>query len=119
MAQTSETGRKGCENGYKRADEIGILLSAVRLSKKSNEFRWGDRIVVIKTGPSAVVTRASLGRVAAIVYGEKNDDDWFLYEISPIKFEGLSRPSRSARHSDNYRLVSGTRIREQGKKNSL
>lgn len=71
MPQDSETGRQGCASGYSRADKIGALLGAERLAKNSNEFRWDSRIVVIKTGSSAVVTRATLGRVVAIVYGSK------------------------------------------------
>jgi hypothetical protein len=116
MPQTSETGRQGRENGYNRADAIGALLGAARLAKNSNEFEWGGRIVLIKTGPSAVVTRATLSRVAAIVYGEETNDGWILYEIAPTIFEALSVQSCSRKHGENYRLVRRTQIREHGRK---
>jgi hypothetical protein len=114
MPQNWETGRLGRENGYKRADEIGALLGAARLSNKSNEFQWDARIVVIKTGSSAVVTRATLRRVAAIVYGEKTGGGWRLYEMTPTKFAELSVQSHSRNHDENYRLVRRTQIREHG-----
>lgn len=60
MPQDSETGRQGIENGYNHADEIGALLNARRVSNNSNEFDWKGSRVVIKTGSSAVVTRALL-----------------------------------------------------------
>ena len=115
MPQDSETGRQGCASGYSRADKIGALLGAERLAKNSNEFRWDSRIVVIKTGSSAVVTRATLGRVAAIVYGEETNDGWILYEIAPTLFEALSIQSRSRNHDENYRLVRRTQIRDHGR----
>jgi hypothetical protein len=74
MPQNSETGRQGYETSYNNADTIGTLLGAVRLANNSNEFRWNDRTVVIKSGSSAVITRATLGRVTAIVYGEESDN---------------------------------------------
>jgi len=114
MPQNLETGRLGRENGYKRADEIGALLGAARLSNKSNEFQWDGRIVVIKTGSSAVVTRATLRRVAAIVYGEKTGGGWRLYEMTPAKFAELSVQSHSRNHDENYQLVRRTQIREHG-----
>ena len=115
MPQNSETGRQGLENGYNNADEIGALLGAARIANNSNEFRWEGKIVVIKTGSSAVVTRATLGRVAAIVYGEETDDGWVLYEIDPTVFEELSIQSRSRNHDERYRLVRRTQIREHGR----
>jgi hypothetical protein len=115
MPQNSVTGRQGRDNGYSKADEIGTVLGAARLSSKSNEFRWDGRIVVIKTGSSAVVTRAILGKVAAIVYGEETDGGWILYEIAPTIFEELSVQSRSRNHDEKYRLVRRTQIREHGR----
>lgn len=116
MPQNSETGRQGYETGYKNADEIGALLGAIRLSNDSNEFRWNGRIVVIKTGSSAVVTRATLGRVTAIVYGEETDNGWTLYEIAAKIFEKLSVQSHSRKHDENYRLVRRKQIRETGRR---
>ena len=115
MPQNSETGRKGRENGYNRANQIGALIGAARLTNSSNEFRWNDRNVVIKTGSSAVVTRAMLARVAAIVYGEETDDGWILYEVAPTIFEELSIQSRSKNHDEKYRLVRRTQIRKHGR----
>ena len=115
MPQNSETGRQGRENGYNNADEIGALLGATRISNNSNEFRWDDKVVVIKSGSSAVVTRAMLIRVAAIVYGERKNAEWRLYEIDPVEFENLSVQSRSRNHDENYRLVRRTQIREHGR----
>lgn len=83
MPQNSDTGRRGLENGYRRADEIGALLGAVRINRSSNEFRWEDRIVLIKTGPSIIVTRATLRRVTAIICGKETRSGWELYEIEP------------------------------------
>lgn len=108
MPQNSETGRQGRENGYNNADEIGALLGATRISNNSNEFRWDDEIIVIKTGSSAVVTRAMLTRVTAIVYGERKNTEWRLYKINPKVFEKLSVQSRSRNHNENYRLVRHT-----------
>jgi hypothetical protein len=116
MPQNSETGRQGYETGYNNADEIGALLGAVRLSNSSNEFRWNARIVVIKTGSSAVVTRATLDRVTAIIYGEETGDGWTLYEITPKVFEELSVQSRSRNHDENYRLVRRKQIRQTGRR---
>lgn len=114
MPQDSDTGRQGFENGYRRADEIGALLGAVPISRASNEFRWGERIVVIKTGSSIVVTRATLDRVAAIIYGKRTQKGWDLYEIDPTTFERLSVQSQSSKHDQNYRLVRQTQIRTHG-----
>ena len=115
MPQNSETGRQGRENGYNKADEIGALLGATRISNNSNEFRWDDKVIVIKTGSSAVVTRAMLTRVAAIVYGVWTNAEWSLYEINPSVFEKLSVQSRSRNHNERYRLVRRTQIRENGR----
>jgi hypothetical protein len=115
MPQNSETGRQGRKNGYSRADQIGALLGATRISNNSNEFRWDDKVVVIKTGSSAVVTRAMLTRVNAIVYGERTNAEWRLYEIDPTVFEKLSIQSRSKNHNEKYRLVRRTQMREHGR----
>ncbi len=114
MPQNADTGRQGHENGYNNADQIGELLDAVRVTRISNEFRWNGRIVVIKTGPSAVVTRATLARVAAVVYGDETNTGWALYEIDPETFEQLSVRSQSSNHNENYRLVRRSQIREHG-----
>ena len=119
MPQNSKTGRQGYETGYNNADAIGVLLGAVRLSNKSNEFRWDGRTVVIKTGSSAVVTRATLGRVTAIVYGEETDNGWTLYEIVPKIFEELSIQSRIRNHDESYRLVRRKQIQETGRRISV
>lgn len=119
MPQNRETGRQGRKNGYNRADKIGELLGATRISNNSNEFRWNDKVVVIKTGSSAVVTRAMLDRVAAIVYGEWINAEWKLYKIEPTVFEGLSIQSHSRNHNENYRLVRRKQIRENGNQISI
>ena len=116
MPQNPETGRQGLENGYNNADAIGSPLGAVRLANNSNEFRWRGRVVVVKTGSSAVVTRATLARVAVIVYGEQTAAGWELYEIDPATFERLSVASRSRKHNENYRLVRRTQIRDNGRR---
>ena len=116
MPQNHKTGREGLENGYSRANQIGALIGAERLSNSSNEFRWNGRIVVIKTGSSAVVTRAMLNRVAAVVYGEKKDGDWILYKITSQKFEVLSDQAQSKNHAEKYRRVHRTQIRKYGQK---
>ena len=116
MPQTRETGHQGRQNGYKRADSIGALLGAARLAEASNVFQWGGRVVLIKTGSSAVVTRATLDRVAAIVYGEETKDGWILYEIAPTTFEALSAQSCSTKHDEKYRLVRRAQIREHGRR---
>jgi ribosomal protein L25 (general stress protein Ctc) len=115
MPQNAVTGRQGLVNGYNNADQIGVLLGAVRLANNSNEFRWQGRVVVIKTGSSVVVTRATLGRVAAVIYGEETDNGWILYELDPATFEQLSVQSRSRIHNENYRLVRRTQIRDHGR----
>ena len=115
MPQNLKTGRQGRENGYKNANEIGALLGAARIFSNSNEFRWNNKVVVIKTGSSAVVTRAMLARVTAIVYGKKKNSEWKLYEIDPKEFEKLSIQSSSRNHNENYRLVRRTQIREHGR----
>ena len=114
MPQNSETGRKGFENGYKGADEIGTLLGAARISYRSNEFRWKDNLVVIKTGPSVVVTRAILSRVKSIIYGEWKNNKWNLYEIKPDIFEMLSVRSLSKKHNEKYRHVGQQKIKGSG-----
>jgi hypothetical protein len=114
MSQNAETGRKGYINGYERADEIGALLGAARISKRNNDFMWQDQIIVIKTGPSVVVTRSTLARVMFVVYGERKDAEWKLYQIDPTTFEKLSVQSRSRNHNENYRSVHSTKIREHG-----
>lgn len=116
MPQNTATGRKGRENGYIRADEIGILLGAVRISYKSNEFCWKNKVVLIKTGPSAVVTRATLAKVESIIYGERVDVEWRLYQIDPDEFERLSVQSRSRSHNENYRSVSRKQMRYHGRR---
>jgi len=80
-----------------------------------NDFRWGGKLVVIKTGSSAGVTRTTLGRVAAIVYGEETADRWILYEFAPSKFEELSVQSKSRNHDENYRLVRLAQVWEHGR----
>ena len=114
MPQNAETGRQGLVNGYGNADQIGKLLGAVRVANNRNDFLWKDRIVVIKTGPSAVVTRATLARVSAVVYGEETANGWLLYEIDPATFEALAVTSQSSGHNENYRLVRRSQIRNQG-----
>jgi hypothetical protein len=116
MPQNADTGRQGLENGYRRADEIGAVLGAVRINRNSNEFRWEERIVVIKTGPSIIVTRATLRRVTAIIYGKESRNGWELYEIDPTTFELLSVQSQSSGHNENYRLVRQTQIRGHGRR---
>jgi hypothetical protein len=81
MPQNADTGPQGLENGYRRANEIGALLGAARISNNSNDFRWEGRTVVIKTGSSVVVTPATLRRAAAIIYGKETRNGWELYEI--------------------------------------
>lgn len=114
MPQSTETGRQGYKNGYGNADQIGALLGAKRISKNSNEFLWNGKVVVIKTGQSAVVTRAMLAKVGAVVYGEKMGDGWVLYEIDPAAFERLSVRSQSNNHDENYRLVRRSQIKDNG-----
>jgi len=114
MPQNADTGRQGRENGYRRADEIGALLGAARTSTNSNDFRWEGRTVVIKTGSSVVVTRATLSRITAIIHGARTYNGWVLYEIDPITFEQLSVQSRSSKHNQNYRLVRQRQIRDHG-----
>jgi hypothetical protein len=114
MPQNADTGRQGLWNGYSNADQIGDLLGAVRVASNSNKFRWNDRIVVIKTGSSAVVTHATLAKVAAVVYGDETNTGWVLYEIDPETFEQLSVRSQSNNHNEDYRLVRRSQIREHG-----
>jgi hypothetical protein len=114
MPQNTETGQQGLENGYSNADQIGALLGATRVSNNSNEFRWKGMVVVIKTGASAVVTRATLARVAFVVYGEKTAEGWTLYKIDPATFDHLSVQSQSRNHNENYRLVRRSKIRNNG-----
>ncbi len=115
MPQNAESGCQGLEHGYRNADLIGALLGATRIANNSNEFRWKGRTVVIKTGSSVVVTRATLARVATVVYGEETASGWVLYEIDPATFEGLSVTSQSSKHNENYRLVRRTQIRDNGR----
>ncbi|QDV26362.1 hypothetical protein [Aureliella helgolandensis] len=114
MPQDSETGRQGLENGYNHADAIGALLRANRLSNSSNEFDWNGSRVVIKTGSSAVVTRAALERVDAVVYGEATAQGWTIYRVEPRAFDENSIQSQSSNHNENYRLVRRAQIREIG-----
>ncbi len=114
MPQNAETGRQGRENGYRNADEIGTLIGAARISNKSNVFRWNRKLVVIKTGSSAIVTRPLLAKVEAIIYGEWKHDEWHLYEIGTKVFEKLSKESQSRKHNEEYRLVRRSQIREHG-----
>ena len=115
MPQNVETGRQGYENGYGNADEIGSLLGASRVERNANIFKWNGRHIVIKSGPSAVVTLATLERVKAVVYGVRMGTVWELYEIARETFKGCSGKSKSKRHGDNYRLMSRGKIREHGK----
>jgi hypothetical protein len=91
------------------------MLGARRISYKSNEFQWGNKRVVIKTGSATVVTRAMISRVSSIVYGEWKIDGWNLYEIDTDVFEKLSIQSRSRNHNENYRFVRGKQIKENGR----
>jgi hypothetical protein len=116
MPQNADTGRQGFENGYRRADEIGALLGADRINNNSNDFIWNERTVVIKTGPSVIATRATLSRVAAIIYGKATSRGWDLYEIDPTTFEQLSVQSPSSGHNERYRLVTRKQIREHGRR---
>lgn len=117
MPQNAETGQQGYRNGYNYADEIGVMLKATRKNKTSNEFtRQDGKSLLIKTGsPAVVATRATLGRIDFIIYGDRSDGSWVLYEICPKKFEDLSGQSRSRNHNENYRSVSRTLIREHGR----
>jgi hypothetical protein len=116
MGQTRETGDEGRKNGYRRADEIAALIGAVRVSPISNEFESAGRRIVIKTGPSAVITEATLSRVEAVFYGEYRDGGWAVYELDPQSYRGLSVPSRSTNHDESYRQVRKTQIRQFGRK---
>ncbi len=115
MPQDDDSGRRGRLNGYRNADLIGEQLGAVRISQRSNEFQWNDRIILIKTGSSAIVTRATLERVQAVIYGVAVDG-WTLYEIDPETFEELSVASASRNHDETYRRVRRTQIRENGRR---
>ena len=115
MPQDAESGRQGLKKGYARADKIGGILGAERLSKTSNEFLWGNRRIVIKTGPNPVVTRNMLERVEAIIFGEEDDQEWVLYEIDPVTFERISEPSRSSGHDESYRQVSKSKLYSHGR----
>jgi len=99
-----------------RANQIGALLDAVRLGNNSNEFPWNDRVVVTKTGPYVATTRATLARVAVVIYGVSRNDGWLLYEIDPTTFEQLSVPSQSGSHTENYRLVGRRDIIDNGER---
>jgi hypothetical protein len=114
MPQNSDTGRAGYENGYGAADEIGKLLGAERIGSKSNEFVLGQTKILIKTGSSAVVTRATLARIDFIIYGFKTSDGWQLYKIDPETFEKHSSQSQSGNHDESYRLVRKKQIKEYG-----
>lgn len=116
MPQNADTGRRGLENGYRKADEIGALLGAVRINRSSNEFRWENRIVLIKTGPSIVAIRDTLRRVTAIICGKETRNGWELYEMDPTTFEQLSVQSQSSGHNENYRLVRQGQIRDHGRR---
>jgi hypothetical protein len=116
MAQTTETGRQGVVNGYNNADGIAALIGAVRVSHGTNDFRLGERLIVIKTGSSTVITESTLSRVDAIYYGEYRDGGWAVYEIAPQTYHALSAPSRSPKHDERYRLVRRTQIRQHGKR---
>ena len=114
MPQDSETGRQGLENGYNHAGVIAELLNAKRVSNNSNEFDWAGSRVVIKTGSSAVVTRAILDRVDVVVYGEETDEGWAIYRVEPRVFNENSIQSQSKNHNENYRLVRRSQIRKIG-----
>ena len=115
MPQDRETGRKGAEKGYSNADVIGALIRAERIGKNSNEFLWGDRRVVIKSGPSAVVTEATLSRVDAVIFGEQQGGGWVVYEVDPQTYQQASVASKSPSHDDSYRQVSKVQIRQIGR----
>ena len=115
MPQDSETGRQGYENGYERANHIGSLIGATRIGRASNEFTWRERRVAIKTGPSVVLTRSTLSRIDAIVYGYQEQGVWTLYEMAPRRFEELSVSSQSRKHTDDYRLVRRAQFLEHGR----
>jgi hypothetical protein len=114
MGQTIESGRRGAASGLINADEIAAIIGATRIKPYINVFQLGERLIVIKTGPSAVITEATLSRVDAVFYGEQTDGGWMIYEINPQTYQGLSVPSRSRKHDERYRQVRKTQIRQHG-----
>ena len=115
MPQNEDTGRAGAQAGYSNADAVAKLIGATRVRPGSNDFTWEDKNIVIKTGGSgAVVTRATLSRVALVLYGYSVGEVWELYTIESSAFENLSSQSRSSGHDETYRQVTKKKLRENG-----
>jgi hypothetical protein len=117
MGQTRETGHRGHENGYRNADAFAARLEAKRLSSQSNEFEMSGRRVLLKTGDrGAVVSGATLDRVAAVIYGYQDHERWCAFELSPNDFRAHGVPSRSKSHEGrDFLQLSKTQCRKLGR----
>jgi hypothetical protein len=117
MPQNRQTGRQGHENGYRNADNLANRLNANRVSKQSNEFEMGGRRVLLKTGDrGAVVSGATLERVAAVIYGYQDHYRWKAFELAPRAFREHGAPSQSTSHTGrDFLQLSKTQCTDLGR----
>lgn len=101
MPQGKVSGARAVEYGLQTAGKIAERLGGVKIGReRSNEYRIGDRNVVIKCARNTTggvgVPYHMLDRVAAILGSfETEEGTYDIYEMVPETYRKHMRPTRS------------------------
>lgn len=119
MPQNIDTGRAANEFGHDIPRRIAVILGAISLSSRTNEFSYNERRVAIKCAryhtTSIGVTYLMLERIEGIIGAFQEDQhNYDLYLLNVGAFRNNMRDSQGSRATGQVGLVARWIFKEQG-----